>query len=198
MQSFRMRQIEILSESDGDLFERIRKGDQFAVKELFRRYYGNLCRFAYRSIHSRDDVEDIVEGVFEKVWLNRDKLNSIQSVKSYLFKAVQNQAIDFLRSKENKHVVFSERTHSEKEMSLEVISCSDPFQDMTERDLAAAVAEAIENLPNKCKRVFTMNRQDSLKYSEIADVLNISERTVENQIVRALKHLKKELRDFLG
>lgn len=198
MQSFRTRQIEIIYESDNGLFERIKRGDQFAVKELFRRHYSGLCRFTYRLVHSREDVEDIVEGVFERIWLNREKLNLNQSIKSYLFKAVQNQAFDFLRRKENKNSVLSERFRSGDGEDFAVMSYSDPVQDMIDKDLATAISEAIKRLPHKCKLVWTLNRQEGLAYSEIADVLDISERTVENQIVRALKRLRKELKDFIG
>jgi len=198
MQSFRTRQIEIIYESDNSLFERMKRGDHFAVEELFRRHYSGLCRFTNRMIHAKEDVEDIVEGVFERIWLNREKLNLNQSIKSYLFKAVQNQAFDFLRRKENKHSAPSDRLPSRDREEFEVMSCSDPVQDMIDKDLAAAIGGAIERLPHKCRLVFTLNRQDGLTYSEIADVLDISERTVENQIVRALKHLRKDLKDFIG
>lgn len=198
MQSFRTRQIEIVYESDNNLFERIREGDQFAARELFRRHYSGLCRFAYRLVRSKEDVEDIVEGVFERIWLNREKLKLYQSIKSYLFKAVQNQALDFLRKKENKNFTLSELSGSRNCEDLESVSSSDPVQDMIERDLAEAVNEAIERLPQRCRLVLTLNGQEGLTYSEIADVLEISERTVENQIVRALKHLRRDLKDFIG
>jgi len=190
MQSFRTRQIEIIYESDDRLFERIKSGDQFAIKELFRRYYSSLCRLTHRFVYSKGDVEDIVEGVFEEIWLKRESLVLNQSIKPYLFKAARNQAFNFLKNKRRQPITVIDD-------DLELLSYSDPVQDMIEKDLAAAISEAIENLPQKCKLVFTLNRQDGLSYSEIAGVLNISERTVENQIVRALKLLRKDLKDFL-
>jgi RNA polymerase sigma-70 factor (ECF subfamily) len=173
-------------------------GDQFAVRELFRRHYSGLCRFTYRLVHSKEDVEDIVEGVFERIWLNREKLNLNQSIKSYLFKAAQNRSFDLLKRKANTHHLLPEQFHSLDSGEIEFASCSDPVQDMIDKDLACAVGEAIEKLPKKCRLIFTMNRQDGLTYTEIADILSISERTVENQIVRALRHLRRDLRDFIG
>jgi RNA polymerase sigma-70 factor (ECF subfamily) len=186
----------MFSEAEDSLVSRIKGGDQFAVKELFRRYYSGLCRFTYRLVHTREDVEDIVEGVFEKIWLKREMLDPGQSIKSYLFKVAQNQAFDFLKNKGNRHIVLSEWIPSGGHEELKAVSSSDPVQDMTDKDLATAIGKAIEKLPRKCKMVFTLNRQEGLTYSEIADILNISERTVENQIVRALKHLRRDLRDF--
>jgi len=198
MESFRTQHIELAYESDNSLFERIKRGDQFAVEELFRRHYGSLCRFAYGLVHSKEDVEDIVEGVFERIWLNREKLNLNQSIKSYLFKSAQNRSLDFLRKRASTQHLVPERLNSLDSDEIVVASFSDPVQDMIDKDLACAVSEAIERLPRKCRLIFTMNRQDGLTYSEIADILAISARTVENQIVRALGHLRKDLRDFIG
>ncbi len=196
MQSFRTRQIEILSEPESSLISKIKDGDKFAFKELFRRYYNSLYRFSHRFVCRDEDAEDIVESVFEKVWLNRGKLDPNQSVKSYLFKAVQNRALDFLRGRGNNHVLFSGSITSEDSEKLKIVSCSDPAQEMADREILTAAMEAIERLPRKCKLVFTLNKQEGLSYSEIADALNISKRTVANQIVRAIRHLRKDLRFF--
>jgi RNA polymerase sigma-70 factor (family 1) len=197
MQDFRTRKLEVLTESDNSLVSKIRDGDKFAIKELFRRYYNSLCRFATRFVHSDEDVEDIVESVFEKIWTNREKLDSTQRIRSYLFKLTQNQALDFLKARGNRHIALSKWIDSEESKKLRVISCSDPAQEMIDNEVRAAVAEAIERLPQRCKLVFTLNRQEGLSYSEIADVLDISERTVANQIVRALKQLRKDLRSLI-
>jgi RNA polymerase sigma-70 factor (ECF subfamily) len=187
----RVRQVEVLSEPDTTLVSRIKSGDQFAVKELFRRYYSSLCRFTYKFIYSKEDVEDIVEGIFEKLWINRDKLDPSQPIKGYLFKSVRNQALDFLKNRKNRNARLGDEEYARE-------SDQDPMKDLCDKDLAIAIQKAIERLPKKCRIVFTLNRQDGLTYSEIASVLEISEKTVENQIIRALKHLRKDLREYIG
>lgn len=189
MQKFDSMQVEAAAESDFDLVARIRSGDQLAVRKLFRTYYSSLCRFTYRLVDSREDAEDIVESIFEKMWLNRATLDPSRSIKSYLFKAAQNQAVDWHKLKANN------AAHFEND-DLGAVSYSDPAQEAMEEEFAEAIKNAIEKLPERCKLVFTLNRQEGLTYAEIADVMGISVRTVENQIVRAMKHLKRALKDF--
>lgn len=191
MHNLRIRQAEVFSKSDGALVDGIKGGDQFAIKELFRRYYGGLCRFTYRFVRSKDDVEDIVESAFEKLWLNRERLDSSKSIRAFLFKSVKNRAYDYLREKANDLV-------SLEAGQIETRSGSDPVKDLVDQDLAKAISEAVEALPKKCKIVFTLSRQEGLTYAEIAEVLGISERTVENQVSRAFRHLRKRLKGYIG
>lgn len=182
---------EMLPEDEEVLVSRIKVGDELAFKELFSTYYSSLCRFVSRLIQSREDVEDIVEDVFEKIWFNREKLDPEQSIKSYLFKSVRNKALNFIRDNHEKVVEREDR-------DFQVVSWSNPVQDTIDQDLAKAIEEAIEKLPQRCKLIFTLHRQDGLTYSEIADVLGIRVKTVENQIARAVKYLRKSLKDFIG
>ncbi len=200
MQSYRIRQFELRSESDELLVREIREGDQFALKELFRRYYSGLFRFAFRTVHSKEDVEDMVEAVFEKLWMNRRNLDPAKAIRLFLYKAVQNQTVDFMRRKGRSRLTVSSDvdTDEENQSRVEAISSSDPSQELVERELEAAVKKALERLPKKTKVVFTLNRQDGLTYSEIAELLGISVRTVEHQIVRALKLLRVDLKYFIG
>lgn len=191
MYNLRVRRAETFSESDGELVEKIRAGDQHAFKELFRRRYAGLCRFAYRYIPSKDEVEDIVEAVFEKLWLSRERLDPSKSVEAYLFKAVKNQAYDMLKGRAKDLVPLGDDRVDD---SL----TSDPVKELINNDLAAALSCAIESLPRKCKIVFTLSRQENLTYSEIGEILGISEKTVENQMGRAFRLLRRHLKDFIG
>ncbi len=191
MYNLRVRQVGTSSDSDGGLVEKIRRGDQRAFKELFRRRYAGLCRFAYRYIPSKDEVEDIVESVFEKLWLSRERLDPSKSIEAYLFKAVKNQALDILKGRAKDLVSLGDDRVDD---SL----ASDPVKELINNDLAAALSCAIERLPRKCKIVFTLSRQENLTYSEIGEILGISEKTVENQMGRAFRLLRRHLKDFIG
>gem|GEM_PF-168323 len=191
MRNLRGHPVETPPEHEEELVSKIKEGDQLAFKFLFRKYYSSLCRFTYRLVHSNEDVEDIVQSVFENIWINREKLDPGQSIRSYLFKSARNKALNNIRDNHEEAVDFGDK-------NLQVVSWQDSFQDMVDRELAAAVDEAIEKLPLKCKLVFTLNRQEGLSYSEIADVLGISKKTVENHIARAFDHLRKSLKDFIG
>lgn len=180
-----------LIDSEYELIARLKAGDEAAAEELFCSFYGSLCRFAHRRISSRQDVEDIVENVFEQLWINRGNLDPAQSVKSYLFKAVLNKCIDFLRQSNRKFVAFDEENH-------DAISSSDPAHDTMHSELSLSVNKAIQDLPPRCREVFALSRQHGLTHTEIAEVLGISQKTVENQIGRAIKILRKTLKHFLG
>ena len=179
--------------SEKDLVERVKSGDQPALEEIFHRYYDGLCRFTFSLTHSRDDVEDLVQDIFVKIWARRAFWNPKGSISAYLFKAARNQSINFLKSKKiNSVSVFAD------EESLPVEEKEDLIDEINDRDAVAAVSEAIRKLPERCRLVFTLNRQEGLTYSEIAEVLGISEKTVENQISHALKTLRKGLSGLLG
>ena len=188
MQKFQSATVEILSESE--IVARLKCGDRPAFEELYRRYYDRLYRFALNFIRSNENAKDIVQDVFVKLWLNRDLLDPKQSIKAYLFMSTKNRALDFLKNNGNGNVNFGDD-------ESEVYSYSDPVQEVIDSDFETAVREAIERLPQKCRLVFKLSRQEGLTYREIADLVGISENTVEKQIVRALKHLKKSLKSFL-
>lgn len=178
-------------ESEEELITRLKAGDERVAEALFRSLYGTLCRFAHQRISSRQDVEDIVENAFEQLWSSRRNLDPSRSVRSYLFKIVQNKCIDYLRQNGKEFITFEEeRAHA--------VSNANPIHDTVHSELAVAVNAAIQHLPSKCKEIFTLSRQHGLTQPEIAEVLGISQKTVENQIGRAIKLLRKRLKNYLA
>jgi RNA polymerase sigma-19 factor, ECF subfamily len=176
--------------AEEDLIRRIRYGDQTGIEELFQTYYDGLCRFVSKLILSDDDVEDLVQDIFVHIWINRQSWNPKASLKKYLFKAAHNQSINFLKQKQRK-------VPTGNDDIFPSVSSFDPAKQAIDNDILSIVNKSIEKLPSKCKLVFTLNRQEGLSYSEIAIVLNISEKTVENQIMKALKHLRKDLKGLV-
>lgn len=174
-----------------DLIERVRIGDKLALEQLFHRYYDGLCRFTLSLTRSPDDVEDLVQDIFVRIWTIRAHWNPKGSVGAYLYKAARNQAINLLKSRKKSSVPISgQREPFSSGAAVDLID------EMADRDMVMAVSKAIEHLPEKCRLVFVLNRQEGLTYAEIAGVLEISEKTVENQISHALKILRNELSPF--
>lgn len=190
MRNLQTYQVETLSLPDSDLVLRLKQGDHSAARGLFYRYYVGLCRFTNKFVRSKADVEDIVISVFEKLWLNKEGLDPNKSIKAYLYKAAKNRALDFLKGKGN-------NVASTEEEQMEALSYSDPVMELINNDLADAIDRSVERLPERCRLVFTLSWQESLTYFEIAEVLGLSEKTVENQIARAFKKLRKPLRRFV-
>jgi len=163
----------------------IREGDADAFKNLFETYCQALIYFAWRYVKSTQIAENIVQDVFLKIWLNRTKLNPALKIKSYLYKAVKNQALQHLRKT---------KFEDQKENIQEHDSPTKSPEDMLdEKEIAISVQQAISELPPQSRLIFTMSKYSNLTYSEIAEIQNISVKTVETHMGRALKLLRKRL-----
>lgn len=160
-------------------------------EDLFRSQYADLCAVANKYLEDLDAAEEVVQSVFVKFWEGKDSLEIKQSVKGYLFTAVKNNCLNQL-----KHLKIKEeyKAHNQREIALE----ESQFEgDMESSELADKIQESIEKLPDARKQIFMLSRYEGLKYKEIAEKLNISIKTVENQMGSALKFLKTQLSDYL-
>jgi RNA polymerase sigma-70 factor (family 1) len=161
-----------------------RNDDAFAYKELFVSFYNPLLRFAHTLVKSREQAEEVVSDVFISIWEKRKRIDSISNLKVYLFIAVKNTSLNYL-SRQNKNL-----TDSVDESSMDLQSIYfDPEQLMVTAEMVARIRAAIEELPPKCKLIFKLVKEDELKYKDVADILNISQKTVESQIAIALKKI---------
>jgi len=175
---------------DSEWVEAIRFGDANSFEKLFNHYCQRLINFARNYVIDKQIAENVVQDVFVKVWNNRENLDRTKMIKSYLFTAVKNDSLKHLRhlSIENKETEANQPYTNNDER---------PDKKLDEKETALKLEQAINELPEKCREIFTMNRFDNLKYSEIADILNISIKTVETQMGRALKKLRERLKPFL-
>ena len=174
-------------EAGPDIFKKIKKGDNDAFSQLFDEYYVSLCFFANKYVSDLDLARSLVQQVFVDLWAKREKLNIHYSPKSYLFQSVKNRSIDYLR-KEQKHVSVSEFHEN---------SQSQEFHDLLEEaELNERINTSINQLPEKCREIFLLCRFDGLKYSEIAEKLDISVKTVEMQMGIALKKMRDNFSDY--
>lgn len=161
--------------------------DKKSFETIFRSYYTILCNTAYRIVKDRDDAEDIVQHVFCLLWGQRDSLEIRQSVLAYLSRSVINHSLNKVRAKENqvkREDSFGLMTYSERNYTQESIDL---------KELQKTVDKVINTLPEACRLVFVLSRYEKLSYREIAGKLNISVKTVENHMVKALRHMRKYL-----
>ncbi len=158
--------------------------DQQAYKELFTTFYSYLFRFAKTLVKSKESAEEIVSDVFIKMWERRKELEKIDNLKVYLYVSTRNIAYNYLdKQKRNP-------TNRLDDFGGEFASIYfDPEQLMITADMLALIQKAIDGLPPKCKMIFKLAKEDGLKYREVAEVLNISVKTVENQLAIALHKL---------
>ncbi|GAC1589200.1 MAG: RNA polymerase sigma-70 factor [Chitinophagaceae bacterium] len=166
-----------------------RNDDTAAYKELFVSFYNPLLRFAVTLVKSREQAEEVISDVFINIWEKRKRINSITNLKVYLFIAVKNTSLNYL-SRQNKNL-----TESVDEAGMDLKSIYfDPEQLMVTAEMVARIKAAIEELPPKCKLIFKLVKEEELKYRDVAEILNISSKTVENQITIALKKIGNSIK----
>ena len=173
---------------DKELLYRVKTNNKKAFDELFLLYYRDLCRFSLTFVKNADDSEDVVQKFFVRLWENRRKLEIPENVKAYLFKSVYFESMRFLRHKKT----------SEKYLS-NYLSYFSPIDD-NDTDFSGFLPhlhKAIEKLPEKCRQIFILNKLEGLTQKEISEYLEISVKTVENQVATAISKLRKELKPYL-
>ena len=169
--------------SDKQLIRAIRNGDTKSFEKLFEKYYDKYFSFACALLHDTDAAEDVLQNVFLKIWLGRERLDENRSIENYLLVSVRNEIFDWLRLKYNQVVVHEEDVEKEDvsadiEASLAWAEASDKMDAI------------IRKMPPQRHRIFLMSRYSNMSSKAIADSLDLSVRTVERHIYLALKDLK--------
>lgn len=175
--------------TDQEILQQIQAGKRGIFEQLFRSYYKALCLFAASILRSPEDGEEIVQDLFFQLWEKREQLQINTSLKSYLYRSVRNRCLNFIKHEKVKEKY---RQEAVQQFSENVREKAD---DGTE--LAEKIQQAIATLPPRCREIFELSRFEGLKYREIADVLEISPKTVEVQMGKALKELRKHLKAYL-
>lgn len=173
------------------LMRRILQGNDYAAfKRLFSISYDPLCQFCFRFVQVREVAEELVSDVFLTIWKNRERIQ-VTSAKAYLFTAVRNRGFDYLRKKkQGKSCTIDYARH----IAADYPNAQDR---MVESELAVSVEQSVAALPKQCRLIFELSREEGLKYKEIATKLDISIKTVETQMGRALKHLRESLQPVI-
>lgn len=159
-----------------------------AFVRIFRQYYPNLVLFTARFIPDKSSCEDIVQEAFIRIWTNRKKLEANTSIRSYLISLVQNLALNELRHRKVKMQY--------EDMGRETILSLSPDEHMFFSELSDAYETALARLDPEVRETLMLSRHERLKYSEIAQRLNISVRTVESRISKAIKFLQQSLQIY--
>lgn len=164
-------------------------GDEKSYKHLFEIFFPSLKRFAYCFLKSREQAEEVASDVMINIWQNRSKLPEIENIKVYLFVIAKNKCLNILKSKNNK-----------KPISIEDININisfreiDPEQLCINSEIHRKVEKAINSLPQRCKLIFKLVKEERMSYKEVASLLNISSKTVDAQLVSALKKITEAVR----
>jgi RNA polymerase sigma-70 factor (ECF subfamily) len=180
-----------MDDQEGQLAQSLTRRDEASFETVFKTHFKNLHVYACTITRDEAAGEEVVQNVFVKLWERSEGLSIGGSVPAYLYRAVYNESLNYLkhqkvRSAYGQHVVHTmknEKEHADKKLSL--------------KELEWRLAEAMNDLPEQCRTIFQLSRFEELRYREIADRLGLSIKTVENQMGKALKILRVKLVDFL-
>ncbi|MEN0003114.1 MAG: RNA polymerase sigma-70 factor [Bacteroidota bacterium] len=172
-----------------DILARLGRDDKTALKELFHLHYQSVCQAICRFIPDRSLVEDLAQEVFVRFWEKRATIQVHSSIAAYLRKMAVNEALAHLRKRKGYTEELTPQHSTETDYSAE--------EQFLHSELEQTVHQAIATLPPRCGLVFKMSRFEDLSYKEIAAQLDISVKTVENQMGKALKLLREQLQSYL-
>jgi len=181
-----------------NLFNGLFKGDEETYIFLFREYYVSLCAYSRRYIYRKDIAEEIVSDIFMRIWETRETIKINTSVKAYLFHAVYNNSLNYLR-KQKKKAVLEEYSW---ETSSENIGFADTSEEIEEQSMMLEninekIEEAVSMLPKQQQKVFRLKRVEGKKTKEVAEIMGLSVKTIEMHLSKAILKLRQYLKDYL-
>jgi RNA polymerase sigma-70 factor (ECF subfamily) len=158
---------------------------------LFKAHFTHLCNFAHQYVPDLDSARDITQKVFINLWERRDQVDPDKSIKSYLFTSVRNRCLNYIRD---------QKKYRSNVLDVEINDFEFGFEEdhMAVEELKTRIDDALSTLSPKCREVFEMSRYKSMKYKDIAEELNVSVKTVEAHMSKALKTLKERLGDYIS
>lgn len=168
------------------MLRKLKLSDEGCFKELFEKYYSRLCRHAYYVIGNKHGAEDIVQNFFAHIWKKRDNLKIEGEIDSYLFVSVRNASCNYLKRERNKKMRETEYSDYNKTDNASI----------DKETFLKKLQEALNQLPEQCREIYCLKNMEGLSYKEIADYLQISVKTVDVQIYRALKKLRESMGNY--
>lgn len=190
-----MKQEEFMEEPKqqiAKLFLEIQQGNRHAFDRFFLLYHNKLISFAKQYTKQTENAEEIVSALFVKIWVKRHELSSILNPEVYLFIAVKNACLNLIRSQKKRNFIFSAQGDEVIKESIE------QHNTLEEKELSRILRQAIAELPEQRQLIFKLIKENGLKSKDVAKILSISTRTVENQLYKAVKTLAGVLSDYLG
>ncbi len=164
--------------------------DHSSFEALFKQHFAHLCNFSKQYVQDENTAKDIVQKVFIKLWESRAQIDLNQNIQSYLFTSVKNRSLNYIRDNQKYRSRVLDLDCGEIDLMAETDQSG-------VQELQAKISQALASLPEKCRLVFEMSRFKEMKYREIAEELDISQKTVEAHMSKAMKTLRVELKDHL-
>jgi len=177
--------------SEIETVEVLQQGDKVVFEKIFKDYYEKLCNYANSFVGDMDESEEIVQATFVTFWEKRSNIDIHTSAKSYLYQAVRNQCLNKIKHDRVKQAHFEHSTYQND------IESPDGHQNLVGKELNEMINIAINSLPPQCRTVFMLSRFENYSYTEIANEMNLSVKTIENHMGKALRIMRTQLIDYL-
>lgn len=179
----------IISFSDSELLEQLRQDNEVALDIIFKKYWQPLFISAFNLLKDKAACEDIIQDIFIKVWDRRSEIEIKTSLRAYLFASMRYEVFRQVKLGNGRVDLFDCLDQAFKDPS--------PLEGLVHKDLLAKVDLVIESLPDRCREVYRLSREEQLSHKEISEKLNISRKTVETHITKALKHMRISLKEIV-
>ncbi len=177
----------LISETEKDLilYNRIKDGNKLAFNTIFEKYYADLCEFSFLMINNKQLAEEVVADVLANLWIKRSFIDISHSLKAYLYKSTRNMTITYIRKKKKNTF------NIEENIDHQFASDSNPEFDIIQKEEVASIENILNIIPERSRMIFRMHRIDRLKYREISEILEISQKTVEKHMGKAIKIMRQ-------
>ena len=173
--------------------QKISKSDEGAFRFFFNHYYPRLLNYAFVIVKNHEAAEDIVLEVMQTIWERRTKLKEVRNFENYLYICTRNKTLDFHKKNSKLVNICFDEPHYE-----EYITHHNPEKHLLYKELFEIIDDAILNLPEKTRLVYRLIREEGLKYQEAADILGVSVKTVNNQLLSAMKTIRQNATEYLS
>lgn len=178
--------------NDSELTDLVRKSDELAFAEIYQRYWTIMYMHALKMLKEEEDARDVVQELFTTLWGRCQHLTSGTNLSGFLYTIMRNKILDLMAQKKNR------AGHLESLALYLTEHHNKTLEDLTEREMMQALDQEISQLPGKMKVIFQMRVKEHKTYKEIAEVLDISDKTVKKQVSNAIKLIKPKLNGFAG
>jgi len=168
-------------------------GDEIAFQQLFSLFSNGLSRFSYSILKNKELSEEVVSDVFFKIWVHRKRINEIENIKAYLFTSTRNISLNYLSKEKRERAVLMEDII----VPLPINEIC-PESELISKELKEAIGKAIDHLPERCKLIYSLAKIEQLKYKEIASILDISVKTIDQQLTIAVRKIGDEIKRYLN
>ena len=173
-----------------EIIKRLKKDDKSAIDELFGYYYPRLFHFSRSILKIENEIDDILQEVFVKIWLNRQKIGNAETFNAYIFTITKNEVLNLIRKN------LRDQTFRDQ-LFLHSVAAEYQQQSQLEfEEIKAGIDKIVANLPEKRQQVFILSRTEGLSNKEIARQLNISEKTVEDHITHSVRKIKNAMKEM--